>query len=87
MTGIVTGASRGIGRAIAGELVKTHQIIGTYRGRLDAAESLRAETGADIFACDISCAADREALIRHGRERFARLDDAVSRARPIDSTA
>jgi NAD(P)-dependent dehydrogenase (short-subunit alcohol dehydrogenase family) len=80
MTGIVTGASRGIGRAIAIELTKTHQVIGTYRGRRDAAESLRAETGADIFGCDISSAADREALIHHARERFPRLDLLVNNA-------
>ena len=63
-TSIVTGASRGIGRAIATELARTHDIIGTYRGRRDAAESLQAETGASIFQCDVSSAADREALIR-----------------------
>jgi 3-oxoacyl-[acyl-carrier protein] reductase len=80
MTGIVTGASRGIGRAIATELAKTHQVIGTYRGRLDAAESLRAETEVDIFGCDISRAADRKALILHARERFPRLDLLVNNA-------
>ena len=80
MTGIVTGASRGIGRAIATELAKTHQVIGTYRGRRDAAETLREETGADIFRCDISSAADREALILHARQRFSRLDLLVNNA-------
>src|SRR6266851_7524836 len=80
MTAIVTGASRGIGRAIATELAKTHQVIGTYRSRPDAAESLRAETGADIFACDVSAAADREALIQHARERFSELDLLVNNA-------
>jgi 3-oxoacyl-[acyl-carrier protein] reductase len=80
MTAIVTGASRGIGRAIATELAKTHQVVGTYRGRRDAAESLRAETGADIIACDISSAADREALIRQARERFGHLDLLVNNA-------
>ena len=50
---IVTGASRGIGRAIATELAGTHQVIATYRGRKDAAESLQAETGCDIFQCDL----------------------------------
>lgn len=80
MTAIVTGASRGIGRAVATELAKTHQVIGTYRGRRDAAESLRAETGADVFACDISSAADREALVRYARERFQNLDLLVNNA-------
>jgi NAD(P)-dependent dehydrogenase (short-subunit alcohol dehydrogenase family) len=62
---LVTGASRGIGRAIAIELARTHRVIATYRGRLDAAESLRAETGADIFPCDIGQAGDRAALVEY----------------------
>jgi 3-oxoacyl-[acyl-carrier protein] reductase len=79
-TAIVTGASRGIGRAIATELARTHDVIGTYRGRRDAAESLQAETGAAIFQCDVSSAADREALLRFARERFGRLDLLVNNA-------
>jgi NAD(P)-dependent dehydrogenase (short-subunit alcohol dehydrogenase family) len=79
-TAIVTGASRGIGRAIAFELAHTHDILGTYRGRRDAAESLQAETGAAIFQCDVSSAADREALIRTARERFPQLDLLVNNA-------
>ena len=79
-TSIVTGASRGIGRAIATELARTHDIIGTYRGRRDAAESLQAETGASIFQCDVSAAADREALLRAARERFEHLDLLVNNA-------
>jgi 3-oxoacyl-[acyl-carrier protein] reductase len=77
---LVTGASRGIGRAIATELAKSHQVLGTYRGRRDAAESLHAETGAEIFQCDISSAADREALVRHARTLFPRLDLLVNNA-------
>src|SRR5437660_1594023 len=57
-TAIVTGASRGIGRAVATELAKTHQVIATYRGRHDAAESLRAATGCEIFQCDIGSRTD-----------------------------
>ena len=77
---LVTGASRGIGRAIATELARTHDVIATYRGRLDAAESLRAETGCEIFACDLASRADREALIGFARERFGRLDLLVNNA-------
>src|SRR5579862_7914359 len=80
MTALVTGASRGIGRAIAVELTKTHQVLGTYRGRRDAAESLSQETGAAIFPCDISSAADRQALIAHARERFGQLDLLINNA-------
>jgi NAD(P)-dependent dehydrogenase (short-subunit alcohol dehydrogenase family) len=77
---IVTGASRGIGRAIAMELAQTHNVIGTYRGRRDAAERLRDETGCEIFQCDMASREDREALIRFARERFASLDLLVNNA-------
>src|SRR5215831_7565579 len=60
---LVTGASRGIGRAIASELASTHRLIATYRGRQDMAESLAAETGAAIFPCDLASSRDRAALI------------------------
>jgi len=77
---IVTGASRGIGRAIAFELARTHDVIATYRGRRDAAEELRAETGCEIVQCDISSRADREALLRFAGERLPRLDLLVNNA-------
>jgi 3-oxoacyl-[acyl-carrier protein] reductase len=79
-TAVVTGASRGIGRAIATELAKTHRVIGTYRSRPDAAESLRAETGCEVFPCDVALAEDRAALLRFARERFERLDVLVNNA-------
>jgi NAD(P)-dependent dehydrogenase (short-subunit alcohol dehydrogenase family) len=79
-TCIVTGASRGIGRAIAVELVRTHDILGTYKGRRDAAETLQAETGAGIFQCDLSSSSDRHNLIQAARERFGQLDLLVNNA-------
>ncbi len=77
---LVTGASRGIGRGIALELARTHTVVGTYRGRRDAAESLRVECGADIVQSDIGSAADRAALIAHVRAKYGRLDLLVNNA-------
>jgi NAD(P)-dependent dehydrogenase (short-subunit alcohol dehydrogenase family) len=77
---LVTGASRGIGRAIAVDLARTHRVLATYRARRDAAESLRAETGAEIAPSDIASAADRAALIAFARERMGRLDLLVNNA-------
>jgi 3-oxoacyl-[acyl-carrier protein] reductase len=77
---IVTGASRGIGRAIAAELAHTHTVFATYKERHDAAESLGAATGAEILRCDVTLRSDREALIAAARERFGRLDLLVNNA-------
>lgn len=77
---IVTGASRGIGRGIATELARTHQVIGTYRGNREAAESLRAETGCEVVMSDIASPTDRAALIAFAKEKFGRLDLLVNNA-------
>lgn len=77
---LVTGASRGIGRAIAIELSSTHRVLATYRGRKDAAESLRAETGAEIFACDLGSGDDRRGLLAFAKERFGNIDLLVNNA-------
>jgi NAD(P)-dependent dehydrogenase (short-subunit alcohol dehydrogenase family) len=77
---LITGASRGIGRGIALELASTHSVVATYRGRRDAAESLAAETGCEIFPCDIASRADHAALLAFVREKFGRLDLLVNNA-------
>ncbi len=76
----MTGASRGIGRAIAVELARTHDVMGTYKSNRAAAESLAAETGAAMVPCDMASAADRAALMRQARERFEGLDLMVNNA-------
>ena len=77
---LVTGASRGIGRAIALQLARTHVLIGTYRGRSDAAESLASETGADMQQSDVSSAADRTRLVEYVRAKYGRVDLLVNNA-------
>ncbi len=77
---LVTGASRGIGRAVAVELARTHDVVGTYRERRDAAEALKQETGIEIFRCDVASAADRESLLAFVRQRYGRLDLLVNNA-------
>jgi NAD(P)-dependent dehydrogenase (short-subunit alcohol dehydrogenase family) len=79
-TCIVTGGSRGIGRAIAVELARSHDVIATYRSQREAAERLSEETGCAIFPCDVASRADREALMAFARQRFASLDLLVNNA-------
>jgi len=77
---IVTGASRGIGRGHrygAGEDSSGDRDVS---GRRDAAESLRGETGCEIFQCDIGSGADRAALLAFARERYETLDLLVNNA-------
>ena len=77
---IVTGASRGIGRGIAENLAATHHVVATYKGRLDAAQTLQQATGCEICQCDVSSGADRAALIEFTRAKFGRLDLLVNNA-------
>ncbi|MCW5969580.1 MAG: 3-ketoacyl-ACP reductase [Blastocatellales bacterium] len=87
---LVTGASRGIGRAIAIELARTgFDVMINYASNDAAAEQSRAEAMAAStdreahIACyrgDVSSATDREALLTAMLERFGRLDLLVNNA-------
>lgn len=77
---IVTGASRGIGRAVAEELASDHQIIATYKGRRDAAETLASATGAAIVQCDIGSAEDRKRLVDFAMGTYGQIDLLVNNA-------
>jgi len=77
---VVTGASRGIGRAIALELARTHSVVATYRDREDAARSLREACGAEIIRCDVASREDRAALLAFCRQLSPRLDLLVNNA-------
>ena len=55
-------------------------MVATYRDRRDAAESLAADTGADIVRSDISSGDDRRGLVDHVRREHGRLDLLVNNA-------
>jgi 3-oxoacyl-[acyl-carrier protein] reductase len=63
-TALVTGASRGIGRAIAGELgsAGARVVVGFRSGR-EEAEALAAELGGDAIQADVSSAEDARRLV------------------------
>ena len=51
---LVTGGSRGIGRAIVEELSSTHQVIATFNSNQEAADEVARTTGAHILRCQLS---------------------------------
>jgi NAD(P)-dependent dehydrogenase (short-subunit alcohol dehydrogenase family) len=79
-TAIVTGGSRGIGRAIAKDLSRTHHVIATFNTHRDAAATLRAEAGVEIFQCNVASSGDRVSLLEFARTKFPQLDLLVNNA-------
>lgn len=75
---VVTGSSRGIGRAIADLLTPNgYQVV--YSGaRPQRPEDLPKDR--DFFPCDISVAAQRQALMDHALQAYGRLDVLVNNA-------
>jgi 3-oxoacyl-[acyl-carrier protein] reductase len=61
---LVTGASRGIGRAIAVELARAGaSVVVSYQSAADEAESLASEIGGRAVQADVSDAASAQALV------------------------
>lgn len=85
-TAIVTGGSRGIGRAVAVRLAKDGMnLVINYRGNSAAAEEterLCRELGAEVLLVqgDVSCAEDCEKLAAQVKEAFGRVDVLVNNA-------
>lgn len=83
---IVTGSSRGIGRAIAIELARVgHAVVVNYVSQQGAADEVVAEivaSGGSAFAvrASVAEAAGREALVGRALEEFGRLDVLVNNA-------
>ncbi len=83
---LVTGASRGIGRAIAVELARAgYRVMINYAGNATAAAEALAlvrQAGGDGFTIqgDVSRAADRERLVAGAAEGLGRIDLLVNNA-------
>jgi 3-oxoacyl-[acyl-carrier protein] reductase len=83
---LVTGAGRGIGRAISVELAKLgHAVVINYAGNADAAEEclgLVRAAGGDGFKvrADISSPEERERLVREALTAYGRIDLLVNNA-------
>lgn len=85
-TAVVTGASRGIGRAIALELVSRGAlVIINYNGSASRAEEVKAEIEAnggraELFQCDVSDYGQCEAFIADVIEKHKKIDILVNNA-------
>ena len=82
---LVTGASRGIGAAVARAAADRYDLVLDYAARADAAEALAAELrneGCDVSCCraDVAREDDVCALFAHIDERFGRIDVLVNNA-------
>ncbi len=83
---VVTGASRGIGRAIALEMAANGAtVIVNYNGSKERAEKVRQEIRekggtAEIYQCDVSDFAACEQFIRNVIEEYGRIDILVNNA-------
>jgi NAD(P)-dependent dehydrogenase (short-subunit alcohol dehydrogenase family) len=77
---VVTGGSRGIGRAIVAELSHTHSVVATYNANRAAAEAVAAATGAAILPCQLGDLASVTELAAELGARFPQIDLLINNA-------
>jgi len=84
-TALVTGASGGIGRAIARDLGDDHDVVVHYHSDRDAAERVADEIGGDgtetlVQQCDVSDPDEVEAMVEAATGAFGTVDVLVNNA-------
>jgi 3-oxoacyl-[acyl-carrier protein] reductase len=77
---IVTGGSRGIGRAIVEELARTHTVVATYNSNREAAQAVAEATGAFILPCQLGDAKSCQDFLAAIGSRFEVIDLLVNNA-------
>lgn len=77
---IVTGGSRGIGRGITAELVKTHRVIATYNTNRQAADETAHATGAIILPCRLDDESSRQEFSDTVEKQFGAVDLLINNA-------
>ena len=78
---IITGAARGIGRAIAAELKRAgHDVVLVARTKSDLDEAASAIGGGVIVPADVTKPADVDAIVAQALGRFSRIDVLVNNA-------
>ena len=78
---VVTGGSRGIGRAIVEDLSATHRVVATYNSNLAAAQSVaRAKTGAELPQWQLADLSSCRAPAEEIAVRFGSVDMLVNNA-------
>ena len=78
---LVTGASRGIGRAIAEELSKENIVIANYNKSEEAAKRLQEQNeNIDIFKADVSNRAEVKKMIDYIIEKYGKIDVLINNA-------
>jgi NAD(P)-dependent dehydrogenase (short-subunit alcohol dehydrogenase family) len=77
---VVTGGSRGIGRAIVEELARTHAVVATYNTNRDAAKAVANSTGAAILPCQLADPSSCQTFLASLREQFPTIDLLVNNA-------
>lgn len=78
---IVTGASRGIGRAIAIKLSDKNIVVANYNNSLEEALTLsEINTNIDIFKADVSNRIEAKALVDYTLKKYGRIDVLVNNA-------
>lgn len=88
---IITGASRGIGRACAMKLAKEGiKVIANYNRSEEKAKSLKKELEnqgieIDIFKADVTKKDDVMSMIEYALNKYGKIDILVNNARHISS--